>query len=214
MTNKNQLPPQLEFPAHLVLDFGLPLAYQSLGKAYTHEKLSLWAQQTNDDFLPVVIRTDQMHRARVEGTLYYISDPKDIQKLDRMYQVGYACDRTLVRILIPYQDEYGNLLQAKANIYLARYEYYEGRIAYDQVLHKAHKYSGREYRLSETAAHENRLLNNRFSLFPDPYPTTPERPVNPAVAEHVAWKNRIETERLRARNQQSAFTRIKAFLRE
>lgn len=207
------LPPQLQFPAQLVLDFGAPLPYLEVCNAYTKEKFSLYTHTTERFFETIALKAPTLPTARLEGRLYYITDEDEIIKLDNIRGNGVSCDRKTLPILVPYQNQNGDLVEIKAHVYIGRREFWEQRINYGMQCRRAGEkiVRGGSYDLVDRVPDYNKLLHNRMSFIaPDPVPY-PVRDLSPAMVRYVAKKNDKEALRIQVR---SVMRKIKDFMRE
>jgi hypothetical protein len=192
------LPPQLDYPLQCVLDFGPPLPYDRVCTAYTKEKFSLWTQTTDYVFDIVALRGPQLPKARLEGTLYYLTEP-DIISLDLRRGNGVSCDRKYLPILTQYRNEFGDLLEAKAWIYIGRREHWLQKIEFDNQSNRIGNITnGTEFNLVPKVFDEDRILHNRQSFMYE-IRTTVVGEVTPAIRRNCRVRNNKEILRCKAR---------------
>jgi len=200
---KQCLPPALQFPNQLVLDFGPRLKYDEVCTAYTVQRMSLWTY-FDQDIHTFVIREKEMHKARVEGTLYFLPQDEDIIELDRRRQVGVCCERKYLPVWTPYKNDIDEFIQVMAWVYVGNPDYYVPKIQEDMDFH-SHIRIIRDgvpapcpgkFSKATVVPDAHRLLNNRFSFHDPGYYCHPEKDVSPRIAEYVGKKNREEIERL------------------
>lgn len=195
----HQLPtPLLTLHDQLVLDFGPRLPYKEVCNAYTVPKMAMWLHTTDNIFETVQLRSAYMHKARLEGNLYFLADEEDIIQLDNQRQVGVCCDRKKIPILLPYRTASDKLIQTYAWVYVGRPDYWEDRIERSGTAHAllGGGRIGDNFQLASLVPDQDRLLNNRFCFDPPPYYTHPEGNVSPATAKYIGEKNRAEIERI------------------
>lgn len=176
--------------SYKLLDFGAPLAYPTLCPAYTVEKLSMWEHTTEDKFEIVVVRAAYMAKARLEGTLYHLTND-ELLILDNHRGNGVNCDRKLLPIYIPLVNEKEDMTRVMAWVYIGRKDHWIDRIDYG-----ANVPSIPTFKQSERVPDCNPLLHNRFCFLPTPYDYGRVGTMTEKMRKHVAKRNRSEIRRL------------------
>lgn len=173
-----------------LLDFGPPLEYPVLSKAFTVEKLTLW-QFCDDKVLSfVLLRAHRMTRARVEGTMYSLTD-EQVYELDNVMENGVKCDRVRIPVYVPVLDKEGNMDRLDAYAYIGRNSYWLDRIEYGANVPKQPTFT-----LVKREMHSQRILNGRFVFLPDPVNNHTERFVRPEIVQHISNRNAETVSRL------------------
>lgn len=148
-----------------IIEFGPPLSYQEICVGYTVEKMTL-CQYISDGYLQMVLlRGSELTRARVEGTLYRLSD-EEIVELDRRRGVGVQCERKQIAVYLPYfMNGRDMMMQVVTYAYIGYNAYWmdrAGNYLRDRAMHLAPRRPDNE-----------RFLNNRYCFTPSPVTIRP-----------------------------------------
>lgn len=172
-----------------MVDFGPPMVFPEICRAYTVEKMSLWQHCTDSLLEMVPLRGPNLPRGRMEGTLYNLTD-EELHQLDSRRGVGVQCERKRMPVYVP-SDE--GLSVVFAEIYIGRKDYWLERVDYQQTVLRN---GDRSLNLANRISDSNSLLHNRFCFLPPPltvHPTGDSRAMSIACGN----KNKQEIRRLR-----------------
>lgn len=164
----------LESTPNKLLDFGPPLPYPQLCRAYTVEKLTMWQRITEEEFEVVVLRGGSMPSSRLEGFLYVLTD-EAMNSLDKYRGVGVNCERKKMPIYVPILDESGQMAQVLAEVYVSKKTYWN---KYDL-----------EFKLVQKVPDNSQTLHDRQALLPQRHQPQPVREINERVLERVKQRN-------------------------
>lgn len=179
----------LKMPNRLV-DFGPPLPYDDICKAYTVPRLSYWEHADERTYEIIVLQTKSLPRSRVEGILYSVTD-EELKFLDKRRQNGVEFDRKLLPVTVPFSDNYGDMIQVNAWIYLAKKEIWTGRIEYGTSKIPREKTFFQPAPIPDATSY----LHNRRAFFRPKYPSRVGNPPK-AVVDKVRSLNELTVKQL------------------
>lgn len=179
-------------PNRMLLDFGPPLNYPVVSKAFTVEKLTLWQYNDEKILTFILLRANYMTRARVEGTVYSLGDDH-IARLDKRMGVGVKCDRKIMPIYL----QSAGMARITAYVYLGRNAYWSQRLGqYDPRIEKYVLQANHKLSLVGRETHTDSLLNGRFVFLPDPINNHSVRSIRPEVIQRISTRNSEMSARL------------------